>query len=51
MIAEGDTYMKYPDDETFAQLVVNYVKLDRVPSSSDGWSPVLNAMRDRRLSS
>jgi hypothetical protein len=45
MIAEGDTYMKYPDDETFPQLVVNYVKLDRVPKFDDGWSPVLDAMR------
>jgi hypothetical protein len=45
MIAEGDTYMKYPDDETFPQLVVNYVKLDRVPKFDDGWAPVLSAMR------
>ena len=45
MIAEGDTYMKYPDDETFPQLVVNYVKLDRVPKFDDGWNPVLTAMR------
>jgi hypothetical protein len=45
MIAEGDTYMKYPDDETFPQLVVNYVKLDRVPKFDDGWAPLLSAMR------
>jgi hypothetical protein len=45
MIAEGDTYMKYPDDETYPQLIVNYVKLDRVPKFDDGWSPVLKAMR------
>jgi hypothetical protein len=45
MIAEGDTYMKYPDDETYPQLVVNYVKLDRVPKFDDGWSPLLDAMR------
>jgi hypothetical protein len=44
MIAEGDTYMKYPDDETYPQLVVNYVKLDRVPSYTD-WTPVLRALR------
>ena len=31
MIAEGDTYKKFPDDETYPQLVVNYVKLDSVP--------------------
>jgi hypothetical protein len=45
MIAEGDTYMKYPDDETFPQLVVNYVKLDRVPKFDNGWTPLLDAMR------
>lgn len=45
MIAEGDTYMKYPDDETYPQLVVNYVKLDRVPAYASGWQPVLDAMR------
>ena len=45
MIAEGDTYMKYPDDETFPQLMVNYVKLDRVPKFKDGWTPVVDALR------
>lgn len=45
LIAEGDTYMKYPDDETFPQLYVNYVKLDRVPRFDEDWSPILHAMR------
>jgi hypothetical protein len=45
MIAEGDTYMKYPDDETYPQLAVNYVKLDHVPAFSDDWTPLLHAMR------
>jgi hypothetical protein len=45
LIAEGDTYMKYPDDETFGQLTVNYVKLDRVPKFDEGWMPVLRALR------
>ncbi len=45
MIAEGDTYMKYSDDETYPQLVVNYLKLDRVPKFGEGWTPVLDAMR------
>jgi hypothetical protein len=44
MIAEGDTYMKYPDDETYPQLIVNYVKLDRVPKFDD-WTSLLEAMR------
>jgi hypothetical protein len=45
MIAEGDTYMKYPDDETFPQLIVNYVKLDRVPKFTEDWGPISKAMR------
>ncbi len=45
LIAEGDTYTKYPDDETYPQLDVNYVKLDRLPKFSDGWLPVLETLR------
>ncbi len=45
MIAEGDTYRKFPDDETFPQLTVNYVKLDRVPNYDEDWTPILQAMR------
>jgi hypothetical protein len=45
MIAEGDTYMKYPDDETFPQLIVNYVHLEKLPRFDDDWSPILKAMR------
>jgi len=45
MIAEGDTYMKYPDDETFPQLIVNYVKLPSVPKFDDDWTPIVKAMR------
>jgi hypothetical protein len=45
MLAEGDTYTKWPDDETYPLLSVNYVKLDRVPSYSDGWGTVIAALR------
>jgi len=45
MIAEGDTYMKYPDDETFPQLIVNYVRMDKVPKFDDGWNSLLETMR------
>jgi len=45
LIAEGDTYTKSPEDETYPQLDVNYVKLDRLPKFSDGWMPVLQALR------
>jgi len=45
LIAEGDTYTKSPEDETYPQLEVNYVKLDRLPKFTDGWTPVLDALR------
>jgi hypothetical protein len=45
LIAEGDTYMKYPDDETFPQLYVNYVKLPQVPRFDEDWTPISNALR------
>jgi len=45
LIAEGDTYMKFPDDETYPHLMVNYLKLDRVPRFNEDWGPVLKAMR------
>ncbi|HET9179084.1 MAG TPA: hypothetical protein VFQ24_12070 [Terriglobia bacterium] len=44
MIAEGDTYQKYPSDETYPQLAVNYVRLDRVPNFDQGWAPVVSAL-------
>ncbi|MBS1824863.1 MAG: hypothetical protein JST93_06055 [Acidobacteria bacterium] len=45
MIAEGDTYQKFPEDDTFSHLIVNYIKLDRVPKFDEDWSPILQAMR------
>jgi hypothetical protein len=45
MIAEGDTYTKWPDDETYPQLTVNYLKLDRVPAYNESWSPIVEGIR------
>jgi hypothetical protein len=45
MITEGDTYTKWPDDETYPQLAINYLKLDKVPLYNESWSPVLDAIR------
>jgi hypothetical protein len=45
LVAEGDTYMKFPDDETYPHLMVNYVKLDKLPRFNEDWSPILKAMR------
>lgn len=45
LVAEGDTYAKYPEDDTYSHLTVNYVKLDRLPAFDADWSPILAALR------
>lgn len=49
MIAEGDTYMKVPGDETYPLLAVNYLKLDKVPAFHDDWTPVVEGMREGKF--
>ncbi len=49
MLAEGDTYMKRPDDDTYPFLAVNYLKLDRVPAYNESWSPVVEALHEGKF--
>jgi hypothetical protein len=46
MLAEGDTYMKRPDDDTYPFLAINYLKLDKVPLWNESWSPVVEGLRE-----
>ncbi len=45
LIAESDTYTSYASDETYPQLAVNYIKLDRVPLYNESWSPIVEGIR------
>ncbi|HKU13292.1 MAG TPA: hypothetical protein VJQ52_02800 [Steroidobacteraceae bacterium] len=45
MLAEGDTYAKFPDDDVYSGILVNYLKLERLPAFDDDWSPILKAIR------
>jgi hypothetical protein len=45
MLAEGDTYMKVPSDETYPLLAINYLKLDKVPAYNESWTPVVEGIR------
>ncbi len=45
LIAEGDTYTKWPDDETYPLLAINYLKLDKVPLYNESWEPIIEGMR------
>jgi hypothetical protein len=45
LVAEGDTYAKFPDDDTYPHLMVNYIKLERLPGFEEDWTPIVRAMR------
>jgi hypothetical protein len=46
IIADIDTYRKGPEDDTYANFPVNYLKIDKTPGADDDVSPVLKALRD-----
>ena len=45
-LAEGDTYMKRPDDDTYPFLAINYLKLDKVPAWDESWSPIVEGIHE-----
>jgi len=46
MLAEGDTYMKRPDDDTYPFLAINYLKLDKVPTYRESWAPIVEGIHE-----
>ena len=46
MLAEGDTYMKRPDDDTYPFLAINYVKMDKVPLWNESWAPIVEGLHN-----
>jgi hypothetical protein len=45
IISDADTYQKWPHDDIFPGLPVNYIKLDRLPAQNEDWTPILSAVR------
>jgi hypothetical protein len=45
LVSEGDTYHKSPADETYPHMLVNYIKLDRLPRFDEPWTPITDALR------
>lgn len=43
LIAEVDTYKKFPEYDLYGDFNVNYVQLDRLPDAQD-WTPILRAL-------
>jgi hypothetical protein len=45
LFAEGDTYSKFPEDEIYPHLIVNYVKVNQLPRFDQDWTPITQAIR------
>src|SRR5665213_2248176 len=46
MLAEGDTYMKVPADDSYSSLAINYLKLDKVPLFNESWAPIVEGLHE-----
>ena len=49
VIAESDIFSMEPGNETYAHLNVNYLQLDKLPTFSAGWQPILDVMRQGKF--
>lgn len=49
VLAEADLFTIEPENEMYAHLNINYLKLDKLPEFSDGWQPVLDALQQGRF--
>jgi hypothetical protein len=46
IIADIDTYRKGPEDDTYANFPVNYLKIEKTPLPDEDMTPVMKALRD-----
>ncbi|HVZ64107.1 MAG TPA: hypothetical protein VG838_00745 [Opitutaceae bacterium] len=46
LIADVDTYQKWPHDDIFPGIPVNYLKLDRVPGPDEDWGSIMKTLSD-----
>ncbi|MEO6933194.1 MAG: hypothetical protein ABI151_16295, partial [Chitinophagaceae bacterium] len=44
VLAEADLFTIEPENEMYAHMNVNYMKMNRIPAFKNGWQPVLDAM-------
>jgi hypothetical protein len=49
VIAEADLFTIEPENEMYAHLNVNYLKLDQIPKFKEGWKPVVDAMQQGKF--
>jgi hypothetical protein len=49
VLAEADLFTIEPENEMYAHLNVNYLKLDKLPEYKNGWQPIIDALQQGRF--
>jgi hypothetical protein len=49
VLAEADLFTIEPENEMYAHLNINYLKLDKLPEFKDGWKPVVDALQQGKF--
>src|SRR5690606_8549899 len=45
ILAEADLFTIEPENEMYAHMNVNYLRLDKLPSYDNGWQPIIDALQ------
>lgn len=49
VLAEADLFTITPENEMYAHLNVNYLKIDRLPEYKNGWQPIVDALQQGKF--
>ncbi|WP_242674936.1 hypothetical protein [Niastella populi] len=49
VLAEADLFTITPENEMYAHLNINYLKIDRLPEYKNGWQPVVDALQQGKF--
>lgn len=49
VLAEADLFTIEPENEMYAHLNINYIKLDKLPEFKDGWQSVVDALQQGKF--
>jgi hypothetical protein len=49
VLAEADLFTIEPENEMYAHLNINYMKIDKLPEFRDGWQPIVDALQQGKF--
>ena len=49
VLAEADLFTITPENEMYAHLNINYLKIDKLPEYKNGWQPIVDALQQGKF--